>query len=282
MEEFKLLPPTSRHHMVEWVGHALEDKEGLISLRYFFVEVTLNGDDLGVYAIEEHFNKELLENREAREGIILQIKTNNTISPNQTQIRIFNEKKISKDLNNRNRIRLLKSALQSLKNNEIEIGRIFNFEKFATQFAIIDLMYGYHAWGLNSSIYYFNPITDLIEPITREYNSLRYSEGQYFGELMIEKYHEEGSGWNFANKLFQNKEFTMYYLKQLVRLSDKKYLDEFFADVDEDMNIQKKILYRDDPFYKFPKEYMYNRQTQIIEKLNQDLTIIANAKLSSA
>ena len=276
MQEFKLLPPISRHHMVEWVGHALEDKEGLISLRYFFVEVTLNGDDLGVYAIEEHFNKELLENRKAREGIILQTKNDVTISPKQTQIRIFNEKKISKDLNTRNRIRLLKSALQSLKNNEIEIGRLFDFEKFATQFAIIDLMYGYHAWGSNS-IYYFNPITNLIEPITREYNSLRYSDGQYFGELIIEMYHgEEGSDWNFVNKLLQNKEFTMHYLKQLVRLSDKKYLDEFFSDVDEDMNIQKKILYRDDPFYKFPKEYMYNRQTQIIEKLNQDLTIIAN------
>ena len=41
-----------------------------------------------------------------------------------------------------NRIRILKSALQSLKNNEIEIERIFDLEKFATQFAIIDLMYG--------------------------------------------------------------------------------------------------------------------------------------------
>ena len=50
MEEFKLLPPISRHHIVEWVGYALENKEGLISLRYFFIEVTLNGDDLGVYA----------------------------------------------------------------------------------------------------------------------------------------------------------------------------------------------------------------------------------------
>ena len=85
MKEFKLLPPISRHHIVEWVGHALENKEGLISLRYFFVEVTLNGDDLGVYAIEEHFNKELLENRNAREGIIFSTK--------QDRIKIFNEKK---------------------------------------------------------------------------------------------------------------------------------------------------------------------------------------------
>ena len=74
MEEFRLLPPITRQNMTEWVGHALEDKEGLISLRYFFVELNLNGDDLGVYAVEEHFNKELLENRKAREGIIFSAK----------------------------------------------------------------------------------------------------------------------------------------------------------------------------------------------------------------
>ena len=103
MEEFRLLPPVTRQNMTEWVGHALEDKEGLTSLRYFFVELNLNGDDLGVYAIEEHFNKELLENRKAREGIIFSAKVG-YLNDNQESvgffsttlypIKIFNEKKI--------------------------------------------------------------------------------------------------------------------------------------------------------------------------------------------
>jgi hypothetical protein len=264
MEEFKLLPPVSRHHIVEWVGHALEDKEGLNSQEYFFVEVTLNGNDLGVYAIE-FFNKGLLENRKAHEGIIFSAKLN--------RIRIFNEKKISKDINNRNRIRLLQSALQSVNNNEMEIDRIFDLEKFAAHFAIIDLMNGYHAVGFNS-FYYFNPITNLIEPITREYNSLRYSDGQINNKIMIDD--KRRTSGAFLNKLFQNKNFTEQYLTKLLKLSDKKYLDEFFEDVDADLSIQKKILYRDDPFYIFPKEYMYIRQKQIIEWLNQDLNIVAN------
>jgi hypothetical protein len=267
MKEFKLLPPIARHNMVEWVGHALEEKEGLISLRYFFVEVTLNGDNLGVYAIEEHFNKELLENRKEREGIIF--------SEKEKKLNIFNEKKIRNDPNKLNQIRLLQSALQSLKNNEIEIERIFDLEKFATQYAIIDLMAGYHGLAGNNAIYYFNPITSLIEPIMREYNSLRYSARMPYGnELMIERY--QGEGENFANKLFQNKDFTAQYLMQLLKISDKKYLDEFFEDVDKDLSIQTNILYRDDPFYKFPKEYMYERQKQIIEWLNQELSIVAN------
>lgn len=270
MQEFKLLPPHSRHHIVEWVGHALENKEGLIALRYFFIEATLNGDDLGVYAIEEHFNKELLENRKAREGIIFSLKLG--------KINIFNEKKISKVSNKRNQVRLLKSTLQGIRNKEIEIDRAFDLDKFASSYAILDLMAGYHAYGVNS-IYYLNPVTNLIEPITREYSSLRYSEGQpNINSLMIEIGSGQGNQDSFAiaNKLFKNKEFTAQYLKQLLKLSDQKYLDDFFEEVDEDLSIQTNILYRDNPFYKFPKEYLYERQTQIIKRLNQDLTIIAN------
>ncbi|MDC0197991.1 CotH kinase family protein, partial [Candidatus Thioglobus sp.] len=262
------LPPTSRNNVVEWIGHALEEKEGLIALRYFFIELALNGENLGVYAIEEHFNKELLENRRSREGIIFSAKPN--------QIKIFNEKKISKDLNKKNQIRFLQSALQSVKNNELEIERIFDLEKFASHFAIIDLMDGYHAVGDNS-IYYLNPVTNLIEPITREYNSLRYSDGQPNVEkLMIDLYQGEGESWAFANKLFKNNEFTEKYLIKLSRLSNKQYLDEFFEEIDEDLSQQINIIYREDPFYKFPKEYLYERQGQIKAWLNKDLMIVAN------
>ena len=268
MEEFKLLPPTSRNNVVEWIGHALEEKEGLIALRYFFIDLTLNGENLGVYAIEEHFNKELLENRRSREGIIFSAKPN--------QIKIFNEKKISKDINKKNQIRFLQSSLQSVKDNELEIDRIFDLEKFASHFAIIDLMDGYHAVGDNS-IYYLNPVTNLIEPITREYNSLRYSDGQPNVEkLMIDLYQGEGAGWAFANKLFNNNEFVEQYLIKLSRLSDKQYLDEFFEEIDEDLSHQTNIIYREDPFYKFPKEYLYERQQQIKEWLDKDLMIVVN------
>jgi len=268
MAEFKLLPPASRHYIVEWVGHALERKEGLIALRYFFVEATLNGNNLGVYALEEHFNKELLENRKAREGIIFTEKEN--------RIKIFNEKKISKDNNKRNQIRLLRSALQSVKNSEIEIDRLFDLKKYAAHFAIIDLMNSYHAVGINA-FYYFNPVTNLVEPITREYNSLRYSEGRPNATIFAaDLYLEQGDSFFFIKKLFQNKEFIAQYLFQLIKLSDQKYLDDFFEEIDEDLSVQKNILYRDYPFYKFPKEYLYERQQQIVGWLNKDLDIVAN------
>lgn len=268
MEEFKLLPPISRHNVVEWVGHEFEKKEGLIALRYFFVEMYLNGENLGVYAIEEHFNKELLENRQAREGIIFSAKPN--------ELKIFNENKISKNQNKSNQIKFLKSALQGYKNNQITVERLFDLEKFASHFAIIDLMDGYHAVGFNS-LYYFNPITNLIEPITREYNSLRYSDGQpNVNKLMIEISQGDGEGWAFSNSLFNNDEFISLYLLKLKKLSNTTYLNNFFEDIDKNLNQLTNILYRDDPFYKFPKEFLYERQIQMRSWFDKDLDIIAN------
>ena len=267
MSEFKLLPPASRHHMVEWVGHALEYQEGLISLRYFFVDIKINGDNKGIHAVEEHLNKELLENRGAREGIIFKFRND--------EVWIFNENRIRKNKDNQSKIRFLKTILQTLKNDQLDVERIFDLEKFSKQFAIIDLMYGYHALGQNP-IFYFNPVTNLIEPITREYNSLRYSEGQPNENLMIERYKNGGEGYNFEGKLFENEKFVELYINNLEKLSKKSYLDDFFNKVNNEMNYQQKILYRDYPFYKFPKEYMYVRQEQIKNKLNQNLKIIAN------
>ena len=93
---------------------------------------------------------------------------------------------------------------------------------------------------------------------------------------MIERYKNGGEGYNFEGKLFENEKFVELYINNLEKLSKKSYLDDFFNKVNNEMNYQQKILYRDYPFYKFPKEYMYVRQEQIKNKLNQNLKIIAN------
>lgn len=276
MSEFKLLPPSARHNMVEWVGHELEKKENLVAIRYFFIELTLNGNDLGVYAVEEHFNKELLENNRAREGIIFTIKNGNVKNKNN-EVKIFNEKKYSKDVVKNNQITMLKSAIQSIEKDDFDIERFFDLKKYAKNYAIIELMGGFHAaLGMNT-FYYFNPVTTLVEPITREYNSLRYSDGPPSGDnFLINQFLADNKEYVFANKLFRNKKFIELYLSEMVKVSQKSYLDNFFSEIDEEFNNQQNIIFKDDPFYKFPKEYMYERQKQIIDWLNMDLDLKAS------
>ena len=76
MKQFSLQHPRVRNYIHEWLFHRLLDREGLIGLRYRFVHLSLNGKDLGIYAMEEHFEKRLIENRRRREGPILKFDEN--------------------------------------------------------------------------------------------------------------------------------------------------------------------------------------------------------------
>ena len=55
MRRFSLHHPKERNFIWEWIYHKMLSNEGLISLRYKFIRLKLNGKDLGIYALEEHF-----------------------------------------------------------------------------------------------------------------------------------------------------------------------------------------------------------------------------------
>ena len=71
MKQFSIHHPRERNYLNEWLFHKTINREGLISLRYFFVKVILNGTDLGIYALEEHFERRLLENNQRKPGVIV-------------------------------------------------------------------------------------------------------------------------------------------------------------------------------------------------------------------
>src|SRR3989338_2057374 len=71
MKRFAIHKPRTRNYIYEWLFHEVLKKEGLIALRYKFINVTLNGKDLGVYALEEQFGKHLIEYNQKREGPII-------------------------------------------------------------------------------------------------------------------------------------------------------------------------------------------------------------------
>ena len=70
MKRFTLQHPGTRQYLSEWVYHRIAEEEGLIALRYQFINLTLNDDDLGVYAVEEHFGQEVLGQNERLPGPI--------------------------------------------------------------------------------------------------------------------------------------------------------------------------------------------------------------------
>jgi hypothetical protein len=71
MRRFSIQNPQVRGFQGEVLFKETLRHVGVLAPRYFFVNVTLNGNSIGVMAVEEHFSKELLESNQRREGVIV-------------------------------------------------------------------------------------------------------------------------------------------------------------------------------------------------------------------
>ena len=71
MRRFSIQHPETRGYQAELLYFELLRGLGVMAPRYQFVDVTLNGEAVGLMALEEFFAKELLEYRQRREGVIV-------------------------------------------------------------------------------------------------------------------------------------------------------------------------------------------------------------------
>lgn len=71
MREFSIQAPSTRGYLWEWLVHQAARREGVLVPRSTFLNVVQNGHAMGVYFLEEHFEKELLESQGRREGPIV-------------------------------------------------------------------------------------------------------------------------------------------------------------------------------------------------------------------
>jgi CotH protein len=71
MREFSIQAPETRGYLWEWLVHEAARREHVLVPRSTFLNVVQNGHAMGVYFLEEHFEKELLESQGRREGPIV-------------------------------------------------------------------------------------------------------------------------------------------------------------------------------------------------------------------
>lgn len=280
MSKFKLLIPNTRGYLADWVGHEMQKNEGLITPRFSFVNIKINGESKGVFAIQESYNTDLIENNNLRDGIIFK--------PGLNGITILNKKKINSDKLLKKRVESLKNLWQSFLNNQISPDAIFDLKKFAIDYATTDLISGLHSKFTLNLRYYYNPITNLIEPISREFGFMRNSyeiNGRYKTKIFAKSLSDE-SQLSFTDKelhkkIFSSPTFQKLYFKNLNRISNKSYLDSFFKIVKSKMYEKEKLIYRESPFYSYPKRFLYENQKIIKDFLNpNDQLLFANLLLN--
>jgi hypothetical protein len=292
MTRFSLQDPKVCGYINEWLLHQLYRYEGLISLRFKFVDVIINGKNMGIYALEESFSKELIEHNNRREGPILKFNekylwdgtygNKGTVKSQAdiffaSDIDVFRTKKTYADKN-----LLLNYGVASLMLDNFRAGlaqpsQVFDIDRLAKLYALANLTNSDHVLRWKNVRYYYNPILNKLEAIG--YNS--YSSGMRIGqrrEMIFSNSYPQGYFvTEYHNMLFEDDDFLTKYMQALEKFSDQAYLDAFFLSIEDELQMNLSILYRNYPFYDFNKTDFYNNQRLIRGMLNPAIAAKARA-----
>ena len=279
MKKFSIQNPSTRSFMKEWFVHRLFEKENVLTTRYKFKVVYINGKNMGVYAVEEHFDKRLLEYRKRSEGPIVkfdesgfwqaQFHLKNTGEfkkypyMQSAEILPFSKNKTLKDKVLLNQFIIAKSQMEKYRNRDTNIEEYIDIDKMAKFLAICDISKSTHGLAWHNQRNYFNPVKECLEPIGYDCYTNHPNLKQ---KLIIQKRDNE---LKLLNALFSSAKFTNIYLNYLRIFSDEKYLNSFILNIKSEIDHSELLLKSEYPMDKFDKNYFLASSKNVREELNE-------------
>ncbi len=271
MKTFSLQTPESRSFIDEWLLHLLLDREDILTTRYGFINVEINGQDMGVYAYEEHFDKYLIEYNNRREGPIVKFSEEefwlsnkvNLHSDKLIAIPTFQESiiypfKPNRTVESPELLRQFENA-QNLMMMYREWGTpltdIFDRDKLARFTALIDITKGFHTLPWHNQRFYYNPVLCVLEPIAfdcyTEYGVFSWGRNTITGDLDSPEEFAENK-YDLAYQFFLNEKFRRLYLQYLGKYADESFIKDFLQENEADISRTETLL-REEFF-----DYQYN------------------------
>ena len=280
LEEFSVQKPITRNYIYEYIFHKILERNDLIALKYFFINLSLNDNKQGIYAVEEGFSKELIERNKKRNGPIFGVEESKS----------FNYPKIEYDLYSQNfwqsnYSELIKSAyekLENIKNEKENIGQIFDLEKWATYFAIVDLTGNFHGSIPKSVKLYYNPVIAKFEPIGFDghYNPNLFQDFLIldFLDLKNENCSYICGEREWYLRFLENDKFKDLYLQKLKEISSLNLIQDFYeTNIDNidfyndqflsETSKKDRVHYKGLGLYIFDKNYLFGRSDYIKTRL---------------
>ena len=115
----------------------------IIKLKYEFIELSVNGDNRGLYVIEEGFGKELIERNKRRNGPIFGLNEDLNDTNINPIFEIYNKNYWSQS-ENKNLALTASKKLDDYFKGILNPNKVFDYERWASYFAIVDLTASYH------------------------------------------------------------------------------------------------------------------------------------------
>lgn len=276
MKIFSLQSPGTRNYIYEWIYHQMMKQEGIIALRYDFIKLKVNDESWGIYAVEENFGEELVQNNERVKGPIMRfdpdlywvsrineidkIRINEEYATMQSAfVDVYDDKNVFQDSSLLNRYHQAIKLIESFRRGKLSTSQVFDVKKLATFHAIIDLVGGHHSIDWSDIKYYFNPETNLLEPVAYESFSVR-NTGQLAGAYKYSSTIKQEYITDWHTALFSDADFFREYISSVNHVSDKKWLDGFFDKIHDELENKLATIYNEYYTKQLPMEGYYQNQ----------------------
>ena len=282
MKRFSLQHPGTRNYLCDWLYHRLSAGEGIIALRYGFCRVLFNGEDLGIYAFEEHFEEELVEHNERLDGPLVRfdpglfwvhrlnamqgLRFEEPYAAYQAAaLDAYGTGGIEKDPERLRRFEEAVALVDGFRHGELRASEVFDADLIARRHALLDLVGGHHSMDWSDVKYYYDPQARLLEPVAYESFSafpIRDLAGSW-------RFHRPARpGDDLHDQLFRDREVFSAYVHHLERMSDPAWLDSAFTALAGALDTASATLYREFPYKELDRTVYYHNQEVVRRSLD--------------
>ncbi|MBS1248834.1 MAG: hypothetical protein MAG431_00398 [Chloroflexi bacterium] len=305
MRRFSLQSPHTRSFASEWGFHQNLFMEGILAPRYSFVNIIINGEYKGIYALEESFTGDLLESQGKREGIIFRINedllwldwTNfldvehhedsdigrfwRVNNPTANEIVPYRSNRIARSEVLSEQLIAAKELLYSFNHGLLAADQVFDEELWGRYFAITDLWAGGHGTDWINNKFYYNPVTGLIEPIA------------FDGFVFHPSFTADQLAFPFSESpFFDSPGVQRAYVETLERIASPEYIEMLEEKFGEELEDYYHLLvkeYQDEDYEEYrrfegppillPWEELENRAELLSRNLNPAQPIRGNYQI---
>ena len=246
-KEYSITNPISRNFLNEFSAQKIMRSEGILTTNYSFCYVSTNDSMKGIYGLEQHFNKDLIETWKFGSGDILKYDENDI-----WKIRKRNNLKDRHELNylacskiisyiNKGTSEHLKNngkTLDILKKSDFPVDSIFDLDYMAKYCALIDLFNAHHGIIWHNIRLFRSDSTNKYYPIAFD---LSTDKNSLNNELLFQKINQQP----IFMGLFQNEKFKKKYFNQLKIYSSDDFLNRINALLGKEHKLYSKAIHQE-------------------------------------
>lgn len=183
MRRFSLQNPNTRGFQSEEMFFQMLKRYDVLVPRYTFVELTLNGDSMGIMAVEEFFATELLEHQQRRDGVIIRFNENLAWSARDAitgqsvgwggafdyyknaPIDPFGSGRVTRSPVLSEQYRIAEGLLRGFTEGKLQASEAFDVERLGAFLGTAEFFGAWHTTVWHNMRFYLNPVSLRLEPV---------------------------------------------------------------------------------------------------------------------